>query len=87
MIPMVGVISMRHWPRSRSFRLWIPLFLLWILLLPLAILALPIFLVVCLIARVNPLEAMATFWAILSGCRDTHIEINNQDALVLIRIL
>jgi hypothetical protein len=57
------------------------------LLLPLAILALPIFLVVCLIARVNPLEAMGTFWAILSGCRDTHIEINNQDALVLIRIL
>jgi len=48
---------------------------------------LPIFLVVCLIARVNPLEAMGTFWAILSGCRDTHIEINNQDALVLIRIL
>jgi hypothetical protein len=87
MIPLVGVISVRHWPRSRSFRLWIPLFLLWILLLPLALVALPILLIVCLIARVNPLEVIATFWNILAGLRDTHIEINNRDALVLIRIL
>lgn len=87
MIPLIGVISVRRWPRSRSFRLWIPLFLLWLLLLPLLVLALPVLLVVCLIARVNPFEVIATFWGILSGCRDTHIEIDNREALVLIHIL
>ena len=44
MIPMVGVVSVRHWRRSRDFRLWIPLFLLWLLLLPFAVLALPVLL-------------------------------------------
>lgn len=87
MIPMMGVISVNHWPRSRSFRLWIPLFLLWLLLLPLAVLAFPVLLIVCLIAGVNPFEVIATFWNILSGLRDTHIEVDNREALVLIRIL
>jgi hypothetical protein len=87
MIPLVGVISVQHWPRSRSFRLWIPLFLLWILLLPLAVLLLPVFFVVCLICRVNPFQAIATFWSIFAAFRDTHIEIDNRQALVLIKIL
>lgn len=87
MIPMVGVISVNHWPRSRSFRLWIPIFLLWLLLLPLAVLAFPVLLIVCLIAQVNPFSVIATFWGILAGLRDTHIEVNNRDALILVRIL
>lgn len=87
MIPMVGVISVNHWPRSRSFRLWIPIFLLWLLLLPLAVLAFPVLLIVCLIAQVNPFSVIATFWGILGGLRDTHIEVNNRDALILVRIL
>jgi hypothetical protein len=87
MIPLVGVISVRHWPRSRSFRLWIPLFLVWLLLLPFAVLALPVFLVVCLFCRVNPIQAIATVWSIFAAFRDTHIEIDNREALVLIKIL
>jgi hypothetical protein len=87
MIPLVGVINVKHWPRSRSFCLWIPLFLVWLLLLPFAILLLPVFFVVCLFCRVNPFQAIATFWSILAGFRDTHIEIDNREALVLIRIL
>ena len=87
MIPLVGVVSVRRWPRSRSFRLWIPLFLLWVLLLPWVLLALPVLFIVCLISGVNPFQAMAAFWGILAGFRDTHIEIDNRDALVLIRIL
>ncbi len=87
MIPRVGVVSVRHWHNSRNFRLWIPLFLLWLLLLPFALLALPVFLVVCLISRVNPLEAIATFWHILTALKDTHIEVDNRNALVLIQIL
>lgn len=87
MIPLVGVVSWRRWPHSRSFRLWVPLFLLWLLLLPLALLALPVLFIVCLVSRVNPFEAIATFWSLCAGFRDTHIEIDNGEALVLIRIL
>lgn len=87
MIPMIGVVSVRHWQRSRSFRLWIPLFLLWLLLLPLALLTLPLFLIVCLISRVNPFEAIATFWHIFAALKDTHIEVDNRNALVLVQIL
>ena len=87
MIPLIGVVSVRRWPRSRSFRLWIPLFLLWLLLLPLMVLLLPVIFIVCLVSRVSPFEAIATIWGIFAAFRDTHIEINNRDALVLIRIL
>jgi hypothetical protein len=87
MIPMVGVISVRHWRHSRDFRLWIPLFLLWLVLLPLAVLALPVLFIVCMISRVNPFEAIATCWHIFAELKDTHIEVDNRNALVLIRIL
>jgi hypothetical protein len=87
MIPLVGVVSVRHWRHSRNFRLWIPLFLLWLLMLPFAVLALPVLFLVCLISRVNPFEAIVTFWHILAALKDTHIEVDNRNALVLIRIL
>ncbi len=87
MIPMVGVVSVRHWQHSRDFRLWIPLFLLWLVLVPVAVLALPLLLIVCLFSRVNPFEVIATFWNIFAALKDTHIEVNNRNALVLVRIL
>jgi hypothetical protein len=87
MIPLVGVVSVRHWRHSRNFRLWIPLFLLWLLMLPFAVLALPVLFLVCLISRVNPFEAISTFWHIFAALKDTHIEVDNRNALVLIRIL
>ncbi len=87
MIPLVGVVSVSHWRHSRNFRLWIPLFLLWLLLLPFAVLALPVLFIVCLISRVSPFEAIATFWNIFAALKDTHIEVDNRNALVLIRIL
>ena len=34
MIPFVAVVSLRD-HESRTFRLWVPLFLIWLLLLPL----------------------------------------------------
>jgi len=37
MIPFVAIVSLRN-QESRTFRLWIPLFLIWLLLLPLAVL-------------------------------------------------
>lgn len=87
MIPLIGVISVRRWPRSRSFRLWVPLFLLWLLMLPLMLLLLPVLFIVCLVSQVNPLQAIRTIWGIFAGLRNTHIEIDNGEALVLVRIL
>ncbi len=86
MIPLIGVVSVRRWPRSRTFRLWIPLFLLWLLLLPLLLLLLPVLFIVCVISRVDPFEAIATAWGIFASFRDTHIEIDNGEALVLVQI-
>ena len=40
MIPFVAVISLRN-QESRTFRLWIPLFLMWLLLVPLGVLLSP----------------------------------------------
>jgi uncharacterized membrane protein len=47
MIPFVAVVSLRN-QESRTFRLWIPLFLVWLLLLPLAILLSPFIFITCL---------------------------------------
>jgi uncharacterized membrane protein len=47
MIPFVAVVSLRN-QQSRTFRLWIPLFLVWLLLLPLAILLSPFIFITCL---------------------------------------
>jgi hypothetical protein len=56
-------------------------------MLPFAVLALPVLFLVCLISRVNPFEAIVTFWHIFAALKDTHIEVDNRNALVLIRIL
>jgi hypothetical protein len=56
-------------------------------MLPLMLLLLPVMFIVCLISRVNPFDATATIWAIFAGFRDTHIEIDNGEALVLVHIL
>ena len=53
MIPFVAVVSLRN-QESRTFRLWIPLFLLWLLLLPLGILLSPLIFIGFLACRVNP---------------------------------
>ena len=38
-------------------------------MLPIAVLALPVLFVVCLISRVNPFEAIATFWHIFAALK------------------
>ena len=41
MIPFVAIVSLRN-QDSRTFRLWIPLFLIWLLLLPFRIIGIAV---------------------------------------------
>ena len=50
MIPFVAVVGLRD-HESRTFRLWVPLFLIWLLLLPLAVLLSPFIFIACLYAQ------------------------------------
>jgi len=73
MIPFVARITFRR--GSRNFRLWIPLAIVWLLLLPAMLLLLPLFLIGCLIARIDPLDAVASLWAILCGVQGSEVEV------------
>jgi uncharacterized membrane protein len=86
MIPFVAVVSLRN-QESRTFRLWIPLFLMWLLLLPLAVLITPVLFVAFLICGVNPFRGTATVWQILIALADTRVEVENRAAGLSFHIL
>jgi uncharacterized membrane protein len=79
MIPFVAVVSLRN-QESRTFRLWIPLFLIWLIVLPVAILLSPFIFLACLICRVSPLQGVAVMWQILTALTDTELEVEHRSA-------
>jgi len=79
MIPFVAVVSLRN-QESRTFRLWIPLFLIWLVLLPLVILLSPFIFLACLICRVNPFRGVGVMWQILTALTDTELELEHRSA-------
>lgn len=86
MIPLVAVVSLRN-QESRTFRLWIPLFLVWLLLLPLAILLSPFIFIACLFCHVNPWRGVALLWQILTALADTNVEVEHRSAAMSFHIL
>ena len=86
MIQFVAVVSLRD-RESRTFRLWIPLFLIWLLLLPLVVLLSPFVFIACLFCRVNPFRGVAVMWQILTALIDTNIEVEHRSARVSFHIL
>lgn len=86
MIPFVAVVSLRN-QESRTFRLWIPLFLVWIVLLPLALLLSPFIFIACLVCRVNPFRGVALLWQILNALADTQLEVEHRSAGMSFHIL
>ena len=86
MIPFVAVVSLRN-QESRTFRLWIPLFLFWLLLLPLGILLSPLIFIAGLVCRVNPLRGVAVIWQILNALTDTELEVEHRSAGMSFHIL
>jgi len=85
MIPLFAVVGIRS-KRGPAFRLWLPLFLLWLLLLPFVILLSPLIFLVCLVGQVNPFRAVSVICQILAGLTNTHIEVNDPNNSVLIRV-
>lgn len=86
MIPFVAVVSLRN-QESRTFRLWIPLFLIWLLLLPLAVLLSPFIFIACLLCRVNPFRGVAVVWEILSALGDLDVQVEHRTAGMSFHIL
>jgi uncharacterized membrane protein len=86
MIPFVAVVSLRN-QQSRTFRLWIPLFLIWLIVLPVAILLSPFIFVACLICRVNPFLGVAVMWQVLTALIDTELEVEHRSAGMSFHIL
>ena len=86
MIPFVAVVSLRN-QQSRTFRLWIPLFLIWLLLLPLAVLLSPFIIIACLVCRVNPWRGVRLLWQILTALADTNVEVEHHSAGMSFHIL
>jgi uncharacterized membrane protein len=86
MIPFVAVVSL-HNQKSRTFRLWVPLFRVWLLMLPLAVLLSPFVFVACLVCRVNPFRGVAVVWQILNGLTDTQLEVEQRSAGMSFHIL
>lgn len=86
MTPNIAIVYIEY-PRWRAIRLWLPLFLLWI---PLVLLSPLIFLVVlgvCLVGRINPWQAIATFWAIICSLPGTDVRVCADGNRVTVRIL
>jgi hypothetical protein len=86
MIPFVAVVSLRN-QESRTFRLWIPLFLIWLFLLPVVVLLSPILFIACLACRVNPFRGVAVMWQIVWALNDTQLEVEHRSAGMSFHIL
>jgi hypothetical protein len=86
MIAFVAVVSLRD-QESRTFRLWIPLFLVWLLLLPLVVLLSPLIFIACLVCRVNPFRGVAVMWQIVWALNDTQLEVEHRSAGMSFHIL
>jgi uncharacterized membrane protein len=86
MIPFVAVVSLRN-QESRTFRLWIPLFLVWIVLLPIALLLSPVVLIAGLVCGVNPFRAVALVWQIVTALGKTEFEMEHRSAGLSFHIL
>lgn len=86
MIPFVAVVSLRN-HESRTFRVWIPLFLVWLLLVPLGILLSPFIFIACLVCRVNPFRGVALLWQVLNALTDTTLEVEHRSAGMSFHIL
>ena len=86
MTPKLAFVEIRS-PHWRGCNLWIPLFLLWIPLILLSPILLLGVLVFCLATRINPLRAIAVFWAISCSLPGIDVRVRAQANHVAVRIV
>jgi hypothetical protein len=86
MTPSIAIIRVDN-PHWRRIRLWVPLFLLWIPVILLSPLILLVVVIACLVGRVNPWHAIASFWALLCSLPGTDVRVVADGNRVTVRIL
>lgn len=86
MMPSIAIVDVQQ-PSGRRFHLWLPLFLLWIPLLILAPLILLVVLALCLVGRVSPWQAIATFWSLAWSLSGTDVRVTAEGRRVVVRVL
>ena len=86
MTPNVAIVHVEnpHWP---GIHLWLPLFLLWIPVILLSPLILLVVFAVCLAGRINPWQAIASFWGLVCSLPGTDVRVCADGNRVTVRIL
>jgi hypothetical protein len=84
MIPFIALIGIRR--RNREFRFWVPLILVWLLLMPILLLLVPICLIGCWLGRIEPFNAIAGLWQVLTSLNGTDIELGWKQRSLLVRL-
>ena len=86
MIPLFGEVNVSWKDGNGPRKLWVPLFPFWLLFWPLLILALPLILVTCLLLEVDPVDAVAAIWRVLSSLRGTNVTVHDEQFDVQVSI-
>ena len=84
--PMGATVHVKPAGWRRGIRLWLPLFLVWLLLLPLLILLLPFLFVGALVLGINLWRSLKAINGVLAATRGTHVEVDNRDTKLFIRL-
>lgn len=87
MIPLAGIIALRTQPQGRTWWIPLPLFLLWLILLPALIVVVLAIFVVSLIVGIDPFKALGTSWQLLAGLRGLHVQVEEKNVTVLIKLV
>jgi hypothetical protein len=86
MIGSMVTITIRKKRERGILHIGFPLCALWLVLLPVAILMLPVFLVVCLVALLDPCRVVSVLWGMLRALNGTEVEVDDHSHLVAIGI-
>jgi hypothetical protein len=86
MTPNIAIVHVEN-PHWRGIHLWLPLFLLWIPVILLSPLILLVVFAVCLAGRINPWQAIASFWGLVCSLPGTDVRVCADGNRVTVRIV
>ena len=85
MMPQLVTVRVRR-PAGRPIRLWIPLLPIVLVFSPLLVLSVLVGVVACVICRINPVQALAGMWRLLSALSGVRLDIEQARTAVLVTI-
>jgi hypothetical protein len=86
MIPMLLRVRI-HTRKGERLRLWLPLFLVWLLVLLFSPLLLLVLVVGALVARLRPWAMLKSCWEIVNSLRGLDVDVQSDEADVLVQVL